>query len=102
MSKPNPFAGIMQEPEVVAPAPVKPAAKEKPAAPAEKRGRGRPAGPAKEKQLTTFRMHPDDHHELKQLVARDKVQMNDLIYEAVRLYCKSRGVVLNHAPGSVK
>ena len=102
MSKPNAFALIMSEPEEAAPVPAKPVAKAEPVAPAEPRGRDRPRTGMKETQQTPLRMHPDDHHELKQLAARDKVQMNDLIYEAVRLYCKTRGVNLKHAPGNRK
>lgn len=98
MSKTNPFADIMNdtpaEKSVVSvPAPKAPAHE-----PEAKRGRGRPAGPQKDTQPTTLRLHPDDHHEVKQLALRDKRQMNDLIYEALKLYCKTRGVTLKNAP----
>lgn len=100
--KANPFASTMEDeapkpPEVVLQPEPKAAP---PAAPEAKRGRGRPAGPTKETQPTTLRLHPDDHLAVKQLALRDKRQMNDLIYEALRLYCKSRGVQLKYAPSN--
>lgn len=72
--------------------------------PAVKRGRGRPPGPAKPVKPAQFplRMHPDDHRLVKQLAQRDEIQMNELIYDALQMYCKSRAVHLKHAPGKVK
>jgi hypothetical protein len=98
MSKANPFADIMNDTPAEKPMAPPPAAKKPTPEPEVKRGRGRPAGPQKDTQPTTLRLHPDDHLEVKQLALRDKQQMNDLIYEALRLYCKTRGVTLKHAP----
>lgn len=102
-AKANPFASTMSEEPTPQTSPVVVQQPESEApAPEVKRGRGRPAGPQKDTQPTTLRLHPDDHLEVKQLALRDKRQMNDLIYEALKLYCKSRGVQLKHAPESGK
>lgn len=43
---------------------------------------------------TSFRTLVENHRKLRELAVRDGVTMNDLINEALRMYCDSRGVRL--------
>lgn len=85
------------EPKPVAKAEVPAPVKASPEAPA-KRGRGRPPKADKaEVQMTTIRLDPDDHLQVRQLALRDRMPMNELVMLALREYCKKRGVKLSGA-----
>jgi hypothetical protein len=43
---------------------------------------------------TSFRTLVENHRKLRELAVRDGVTMNDLINDALRMYCDSRGVRL--------
>lgn len=43
---------------------------------------------------TSFRTLVENHRKIRELALRDGVKMNDLINEALRMYCDSRGVRL--------
>lgn len=106
----NPFDDDFALPTPTAPSPavaapaqaLQPKAKTAEPAPEVKRGRGRPAGPQKDTQPTTLRLHPDDHRLVRDLARNDEIQMNELIYDALQAYCKTRAVHLKHAPGKAK
>lgn len=94
------LAGATQPPPATAPKPVGPVpvvAEVKTEAPV-KRGKGRPAKAEKtEVQMTTIRLDPDDHLQVRQLALRDHMPMNELVIVALREYCKKRGVKLSGA-----
>lgn len=41
---------------------------------------------------TSFRVTIENHRKLRELAIHDGVSMNDLVVEALRAYCDSRGV----------
>ncbi|PRD64850.1 hypothetical protein [Malikia granosa] len=43
---------------------------------------------------TSFRTLVENHRKLRELAVRDGVTMNDIINDALRMYCDSRGVRL--------
>jgi predicted HicB family RNase H-like nuclease len=60
-----------------------------------KRGAGRPKKAEKQQvQITTIRLDPDDHLEVRQLALRKKMAMNELVFVALQAYCKTQGVLL--------
>jgi predicted HicB family RNase H-like nuclease len=93
MSKMNAFGSFIGE-HVTASVPLtsKPEPKQTTAA---KRSVGRPRKAIKpDVQTTTIRMDPADHTAVRTLALRDKVAMNDLVFTALKEYCKKRGVLL--------
>lgn len=49
---------------------------------------------ASDVKMSTYRLTESDYRLLKGLAARDGMKLNDIIYEALRQYCKGRGVEL--------